>query len=175
MFSQSGIYALAIVLSVPLVGAQNAGSHEPELVAVRSGDVSLRALVWRPAGTGPFPAVLLNHGSGRTREELERLGPSERAGRSRSGRCLPSAATSCMYLFRRGVGLSADQGVSSVDLMNREADGTRRDGSQRAAASSCSKTEKPSTLARRSSSCAHSSERRPTRRRARSATRSEVL
>ena len=120
MFSQSGIYALAIVLSVPLVGAQNAGSHEPELVTVRSGDVSLRALVWRPAGTGPFPAVLLNHGSGRTREELERLGPYEKQAEA-IGPVFARHGYVFMYLFRRGVGLSADQGVSSVEVMNREA------------------------------------------------------
>ena len=120
MFSQSGIYALAIVLSVPLVGAQNAGSHEPGLVTVRSGDVSLRALVWRPAGTGPFPAVLLNHGSGRTREELERLGPYEKQAEA-IGPVFARHGYVFMYLFRRGVGLSADQGVSSVEVMNREA------------------------------------------------------
>jgi hypothetical protein len=78
MFSRGAIYALAIVLSVPLVAAQNARSQAPELVVVRNGDASLRALLWRPAGAGPFPAVLLNHGSGRTREELERLGPYEK-------------------------------------------------------------------------------------------------
>ena len=120
MFSPSGIYALAIVFGVPLVAAQNAGSHEPELVAVRSGDVSLRALLWRPAGTGPFPAVLLNHGSGRTREELERLGPYEKQAEA-IGPVFARHGYVFMYLFRRGVGLSADQGVSSVDVMNREA------------------------------------------------------
>ena len=121
MFSKSGIYALAIVLSVPLVAAQNAGLHEPETVVVRNGDVRLRALLWRPkAGTGPFPAVLLNHGSGRTREELERLGPSEKQAEP-IGPVFAKRGYVFMYLFRRGVGLSADQGVSSVDLMNREA------------------------------------------------------
>jgi hypothetical protein len=50
-------------------------ADEPETVAVRNGPGSLHALLWRPHGTGPFPAILLNHGSGRTREELERLGP----------------------------------------------------------------------------------------------------
>jgi hypothetical protein len=34
-------------------------------------------MLWRPQGHGPFPGILLNHGSGRTREDLERLGPYE--------------------------------------------------------------------------------------------------
>lgn len=118
MFFRGTIFALAVVLGVPLVAAQNLGSHEPELVIVRSGDASLRALVWRPAGAGPFPAVLLNHGSGRTREELERLGPYENQAEA-IGPVFARHGYVFMYLFRRGVGLSADQGVNSNDLMNR--------------------------------------------------------
>jgi hypothetical protein len=49
----------------------------PETVVVHNGPITLHALLWRPLGRGPFPAILLNHGSGRTREELERLGPYE--------------------------------------------------------------------------------------------------
>ena len=49
----------------------------PEPVMVRDGPVTLHALLWRPEGRGPFPAILLNHGSGRTRAELQRLGPYE--------------------------------------------------------------------------------------------------
>ena len=118
MFSRVAICALAIVLGVPLVAAQNARSHEPELVVIRSDDAGLRALLWRPDGAGPFPAVLLNHGSGRTREELERLGPYEKQAEA-IGPVFARHGYVFMYLFRRGVGLSADQGVSSVDLMNR--------------------------------------------------------
>jgi dienelactone hydrolase len=120
MFSRGAICALAIMLGVPLVAAQHAGSQEPELVVVRSGNASLRALLWRPAGAGPFPAVLLNHGSGRTREELERLGPYEKQAEA-IGPVFARHGYVFMYLFRRGVGLSADQDVSSVDLMNRAA------------------------------------------------------
>jgi len=29
-----------------------------------SGKLRLTAYLWKPAGTGPFPAVLFNHGSG---------------------------------------------------------------------------------------------------------------
>jgi dienelactone hydrolase len=108
------------VLGILSVAVPNAGSHEPEAVVVRSGDASLRALLWRPAGAGPFPAVLLNHGSGRTREELERLGPYEKQA-DVIGPVFARHGYVLMYLFRRGVGLSADQGSSSVELMNREA------------------------------------------------------
>jgi len=78
----------------------------------------LRALLWRPDGAGPFPAVLLNHGSGRTRKELERLGPYEKQAEA-IGPVFARHGYVFMYLFRRGVGPSADQGVSSVDLMDR--------------------------------------------------------
>jgi len=29
-----------------------------------NGPITLHALLWRPPGRGPFPAILLNHGSG---------------------------------------------------------------------------------------------------------------
>jgi len=35
-------------------------------VIVDAGQVKLHAWVFRPDGRGPFPAILLNHGSGRT-------------------------------------------------------------------------------------------------------------
>jgi dienelactone hydrolase len=120
MIARSAICALVLVLDFRLAAAQSAGSHGPERVVVRSGDVSLRALMWRPTGAGPFPAVLLNHGSGRTREELDRLGPYEKQA-DLIGPAFARHGYVLMYLFRRGVGLSADQGVSSVDLMSREA------------------------------------------------------
>jgi dienelactone hydrolase len=36
---------------------------EPELVSFPSGEQTLHGFLYRPAGTGPFPAVLWNHGS----------------------------------------------------------------------------------------------------------------
>jgi carboxymethylenebutenolidase len=44
----------------------NAGANLPagtEVVAFRSGKLALRGLLLRPQGTGPFPALLYNHGS----------------------------------------------------------------------------------------------------------------
>ena len=35
----------------------------PELVAFPSGALTLHGFLWRPAGAGPFPAIVFNHGS----------------------------------------------------------------------------------------------------------------
>ena len=73
----------------------------------------------RRQGRGPFPAILLNHGSGRTRKDLERLGPYERNA-EKLGPVFARHGYVFFYLFRRGVGLSTDQGANAVDLMNSE-------------------------------------------------------
>jgi dienelactone hydrolase len=99
--------------------AQGQAAGGPETVVVHNGPVTLHALLWRPQGRGPFPAVLFNHGSGRSREELERLGPYERQAYV-LGPVFARHAYVFLYLFRRGVGLSADQGANAVDLMNGE-------------------------------------------------------
>jgi len=90
-----------------------------ELVAIRSGAATLQAHVWRPAGNGPFATVLINHGSGRTREDLERLGPYEQQSEA-LGPVFARHGYVCVFLFRRGVGPSTDQGENAVDAMNRE-------------------------------------------------------
>jgi len=54
-----------------------ARDRQPESLTIQSGDATLHAMLWRPDGRGPFPAVLIDHGSGRTREQLARLGPYE--------------------------------------------------------------------------------------------------
>ena len=38
---------------------------KPEEVVFRSGGRQLHGFLWRPEGTGPFPAILWNHGSER--------------------------------------------------------------------------------------------------------------
>ena len=68
--------SLALTFTLTTSGGQK--SRGPETVAVHNGSVALHAMLWRPQGREPFPAILLNHGSGRSREELERLGPYER-------------------------------------------------------------------------------------------------
>jgi carboxymethylenebutenolidase len=108
---------LVLTLTVATAWGQTSGG--PETVAVHSGSATLHAMLWRPQGRGPFPAVLLNHGSGRTREDLERLGPYERNA-EKLGPVFVRHGYVFLYLFRRGVGLSTDQGANAVDLMNSE-------------------------------------------------------
>jgi|SRR5579884_1932478 len=91
----------------------------PEIVVVHDGSITQHALLWRPQGRGSFPAVLLNHGSGRTREELERLGPYEKQAEA-LGPVFARHGYVFLFLFRQGIGLSADQGTSAIDLMDRE-------------------------------------------------------
>jgi len=107
---------LASLLAAVAIGQRSAG---PETVVVHDGSISLHGLLWRPRGRGPFPAVLLNHGSGRTREELQRLGPYE--GQAETlGPVFARHGYVFLFLFRQGVGLSADQGTSAIDLLNNE-------------------------------------------------------
>ena len=108
--------AFAAILATP-ANCQSSGG--PETVVVHNGPITLHALLWRPQGRGPFPAILLNHGSGRTREELARLGPYE--GQAETlGPVFARHGYVFLFLFRQGVGLSADQGTNAVDMMNSE-------------------------------------------------------
>lgn len=109
---------LALTAAAP-VTADAHGIGEAKIVEVRGGSVTLHALLWRPQGRGPFPAVLFNHGSGRTPEDLARLGPYE-AQADIVGPVFARHGYEFLYLFRRGVGLSADQGASAIDLMTGE-------------------------------------------------------
>jgi len=107
---------LALALPSPLaVQAERGGSSGPDTVLVRSGTLKLHALLWRPGGGGPFPAVLFNHGSwpardttaGRIVAQAEALGP-----------IFAKHGYVFLFLFRRGIGLSAGEGAHVGDLMD---------------------------------------------------------
>jgi dienelactone hydrolase len=103
----------AAVITVPL---RAQAASVPKKIAVKSGDVALEAWVWRPQGQGPFPAVLVNHGSGRNREQLERLGPYEHMAEI-IGPVFARHGYVLLYLFRRGVGPSTAAGKNAFDLL----------------------------------------------------------
>ena len=116
------VYAFVLALLILTVTAATAWSQTsggPETVLIHSGSATLHAMLWRPQGRGSFPGILLNHGSGRTREDLERLGPYEQNA-VKLGPVFARHGYVFLYLFRRGVGPSTDQGANAVDLMNRE-------------------------------------------------------
>jgi carboxymethylenebutenolidase len=91
----------------------------PETVVIRSGNIRLKAFLWRPNGPGPFPAALFCHGSGGAdaahtaglpfTEAAEKLAP-----------VFLKHGYAFLYLFRRGQGASADQGVFMQDILRRE-------------------------------------------------------
>lgn len=110
---------MPLILTLTVATTCGQTSDGPETVLIHSGSATLHAMPWRPHGRGPFPAILLNHGSGRTREDLERLGPYERNAEE-LGPVFPHHGYVFLYLFRRGVGLSTDQGANVLDLMNSE-------------------------------------------------------
>lgn len=83
---------------------------------MRSGELHLKAYFWKPAGSGTFPAILFNHGSGGDDSQHT------------AGRTMAEAASDLapvflrhgyafFYLCRRGQGLSADQGPFMQDLL----------------------------------------------------------
>ncbi len=90
----------------------------PAIAAVSSGTLHLKGLIWAPAGTGPFPAVLFNHGRGD--------GPQQQtstltitAAANVLGPVFAKHGYVFLYLFRRGEGLSADQGSFIGELLDR--------------------------------------------------------
>jgi len=95
---------------------QSLTSTAPETVVISSGALRLTALLWRPQGSGPVPAILFSHGSG--------LRVDARLARARAQAIGPIFAKhgyAFLYLFRRGYGLSNDQGDSLGDVLDREA------------------------------------------------------
>ena len=106
---------LLIALLASAAGATTALAQStiaPDTLVVRSGTVELGALLWRPEGRGPFPAILFNHGSGST---LERHAPQA----ATLGQVFSRHGYVFLYLYRRGTGLSASQGVSVTEQLTR--------------------------------------------------------
>jgi len=105
---------------VPLALAMDSSALiAPETVVIPSGKLRLKAFLWKPAGPGPFPAVLFCHGSGGAdathtaglpiTEAAEKLAP-----------LFLNHGYAFLYLFRRGQGLSVDQGPFMQDSLQRE-------------------------------------------------------
>ena len=113
------VLALALPLSAVALAqtvSPSAPPAAPQIADVRSGELHLKGYFWKPAGPGPFPAILFNHGSGGD-------DPQHTAGRTMAQAASDLAPVflkhgyAFFYLCRRGQGLSADQGPYTQDLV----------------------------------------------------------
>ncbi len=107
-----------LLLSGAVVG-ESSQSIAPQTVEIPSGKLRLQALLWMPAGPGPFPAVLFNHGSGGA-DSQHTAGITMTEAAERLGPLFVKHGYAFLYLFRRGHGLSADQGPFLQDILQRE-------------------------------------------------------
>ena len=104
---------LAALLATGLALGWPHDSAAQDTVMVKSGQLTLRGLLWHPTGAGPFPGVLFNHGSGSTADPVS----MEEA--STIGRLFARHGYVFLFLFRQGMGLSRGQGTADGDLMAR--------------------------------------------------------
>jgi dienelactone hydrolase len=105
---------LSVVLAI-----DEPASTVPETVVVPSGKLQLKAFLWKPNGPGPFPTVLFNHGSGGVDADHTAGLPMTEAAEKLAPLFLKHGYA-FLYLFRRGQGLSADQGPLMQDILQQE-------------------------------------------------------
>jgi carboxymethylenebutenolidase len=115
------VRALAFLFA-PLSVALSIGeptSILPETIVVPSGNLQLKGLLWKPNGPGPFPTVLFNHGSGGADADHTAGLPITEAAEKLAPLFLKHGYA-FLYLFRRGQGLSGDQGPFMQDILLQE-------------------------------------------------------
>ena len=91
----------------------------PQTVEFPSGKLRLKAYLWKPAGPGPFPAVLFNHGSGGADADHTAGMPITQAA-SVLAPFFVKHGYAFLYPFRRGHGPSASQALFMQDVLRRE-------------------------------------------------------
>ena len=113
------ILATFLLLAVTLASGESLRIDNPEIVEFPSGNIQLKAFLWRPSGAGPFPAVLCNHGSGGP-DALHTSGMTMREAAETLGPVFVKHGYVFLFPCRRGQGLSADQGRFIQDALNEE-------------------------------------------------------
>jgi carboxymethylenebutenolidase len=91
----------------------------PQIIEVPSGNLHLKAYLWKPAGPGPFPAVMFNHGSG-AEDAQHTAGQTMAEAAANLAPVFLEHGYAFFYLCRRGQGLSADQAPFLQELLQRE-------------------------------------------------------
>src|SRR6516164_6950631 len=85
----------------------------PDTITVLSDGLKLKGLLCHPARSGTFPAIIFCHGSYQSNDD--RYDAVRQC--SILGPVFASKGYIFLVLFRRGIGLSSQQGENSADLM----------------------------------------------------------
>ena len=112
------ILASLLLLSLCCKG-QLSEPSVPQAVEFPSGKLRLKAYLWKPHGTGPFPAVLFNHGSGGADADHTAGMPITQAANVLAPFFIKHGYA-FLYPFRRGHGPSASQAPFMQDVLHRE-------------------------------------------------------
>ena len=112
-------------LALILAGVSDAQTtprlNAPQIVDIPSGNLRLKAYLWTPSGRGPFPAVLFNHGRSDTpQQHWQQRALTLTAAADVVGPVFARHGYVLLFPFRRGEGLSADQGQFVGDLLQQE-------------------------------------------------------
>jgi dienelactone hydrolase len=113
------LVSVLFVSILPLAAGQSRQAVAARTVVVPSGELRLKGLLWIPAGSGPFPGVLFNHG--RSDDAAHSGGMEFRSAAGTLGPIFVRHGYAFLYLFRRGEGLSSDQGDFIGNILSREA------------------------------------------------------
>jgi dienelactone hydrolase len=112
-------YLPALLIIACASFGQTAQPIVPKVVQFPSGAVHLKAYLWKPSGSGPFPAVLFNHGSGGNTADVT-VGMQITEAAAILAPFFLKHGYAFLYPFRRGQGLSADQATFMQDILHRE-------------------------------------------------------
>ena len=115
------LHLFTVALAISSAGLAQVGEPEHNTVEILSGRLHLKGSLWRPAGRGPFPAVVFNHSRSDTaRLNQVQLGLTLEQVAQVLGPVFVKHGFVFLCPFRRGEGPSADQGQFIGDLLQRE-------------------------------------------------------
>jgi carboxymethylenebutenolidase len=117
-----------LLLSLSALG-QSTSSMVPQTVEFASGKLHLKAYFWKPAGSGPFPAVLFNHGSGGADADHTAGMPITQSANILAPFFIKHGYA-FLYPFRRGHGPSAGQAAFMQDVLRREEESKGKEARQ---------------------------------------------
>jgi dienelactone hydrolase len=116
---RSQVLLVFLLVFIPVIPCESGPAIVPQTVEIPCDGLRLKAFLWKPAGRGPFPAVLFNHGSGDIDANHTAGMPITEAAEELAPQFL-AHGYAFLYLFRRGQGLSADQAPFIQDRLRNE-------------------------------------------------------